>query len=196
MTVVEGSDFAAVPVLGFEEWRSVVRSIAGRYNPEVIDPNDFAGRVQVRSLFGLRADQFDHNVHRIDRTQRDIRLDGVELYFVVFQVAGSSTVLQNDEAVTLDAGDVVLIDSTKPVTYLNEAYARWLSVQLPRQSLLSHLGQEPRGGSRGRSGDRAGRQPISQIAYASGFSDYSYFSRRFRRRFGLAPSVHVEDSGL
>jgi hypothetical protein len=157
MTMLNGGDFAAVPRLGFEEWRAVVRSIVGRYNPEVIDPNDFAGRVQVRSLFGLGADRFDHNAHRIERTQRDVRLDDVELYHAVFQVVGSSTVLQNDQAVILDPGDVALIDSTRPVTYVNDAYAQWLSLQLPRQSLISHLGLEPRGGSCGRRGTRAGR---------------------------------------
>jgi hypothetical protein len=85
-----------------------------------------------------------------------VRLDNVELYHAVFQVVGSSTVLQNDQAVTLNAGDVALMDSTRPVTYVNEAYAQWLSLQLPRQSLISHLGLEPRGGSRGRRGARAG----------------------------------------
>jgi AraC-like DNA-binding protein len=34
-------------------------------------------------------------------------------------------------------------------------------------------------------------QPISEIAYASGFNDYSYFSQKFRRRFGYAPSAHA-----
>jgi AraC family transcriptional activator of tynA and feaB len=35
------------------------------------------------------------------------------------------------------------------------------------------------------------RQPISEIAYASGFNDYSYFSQKFRLRFGYAPSAHA-----
>jgi AraC-like DNA-binding protein len=38
------------------------------------------------------------------------------------------------------------------------------------------------------------RQPISAIAYASGFNDYSYFSQKFRQRFGAAPSAHVVTS--
>jgi AraC-like DNA-binding protein len=308
--MLQGGDFAAVPELGYEEWRAVVRSIVGRYNPEGTDPNAFAGRVQVRSLFGLGADRFDHNAERIERTQRDVRLDDVEFYHAVFQVFGRSTVLQNDQAGILDVGDVVLVDSTRPVTFVNNAYAQWLSVQLPRRSLMSHLGLEPQGGSVGRRATRAGRlllqlvldefedeltstpasvymqmavydligeiftpsdaksvspytdkqfgrvrtiindrfadpdlrprdvaaeagislrylqklftqrgstcrgfidslrldhaerllrrramastrQPISEIAYASGFNDYSYFSQKFRRRFGYAPNAHA-----
>jgi AraC family transcriptional activator of tynA and feaB len=37
------------------------------------------------------------------------------------------------------------------------------------------------------------RQPISQIAYASGFSDYTHFARQFRRRFGHSPGAHGRD---
>lgn len=309
------SDFAAVPELDYEEWRAVVRAAAGRHNPEAIDPKAFAGRVRVRSICGFVALDLDYNAHRVERTQRDVRLDGVEFYYAVFQVVGSSTVLQNDQAVTLDVGDVVLVDSTRPVTYLSDAYAQWLCLHVPRRSLMSHLGLEPQGGSVGRRGTRAGRllfqlvldefkdeltsapesaymqlavydligeiftprdpkaislytdkqfgrlcaiiedrfadpdlrprdvaaeagislrylqklftqrgstcsgfidslrldhaalllrrralastrQPISEIAYASGFSDYSYFSQKFRRRFGCAPSAHAGNGPL
>jgi AraC-like DNA-binding protein len=308
--MLQGDDFAAVPELGYEEWRAVVRSIVGWYNAEGTDPNTFAGRVHVRSLFGLVAERWDHNAHRIERTQRDVRLDDVELYHAVFQVFGRSTVLQNDQAVTLDVGDVALVDSTRPLAFVNDAYAQYLSLSVPRRSLMSHLGLEPLGGSVGRRGTRAGRllfqlvldefkdelssnrasvymqlavydligeifappdpksvslytdkqfgrvraiikdrfanpdlrprdvaaeagislrylqklftqrgstcsgfidslrldhaarllrrramastrQPISEIAYASGFNDYNYFSQKFRRQFGYAPSVYA-----
>ena len=33
-------------------------------------------------------------------------------------------------------------------------------------------------------------QTLSEIAYASGFRDYSHFARRFRQRFGHAPGSH------
>jgi len=34
-------------------------------------------------------------------------------------------------------------------------------------------------------------QPISEIAYASGFGDYTNFNRRFRSRFGHTPRAHA-----
>jgi AraC-like DNA-binding protein len=309
-TMPQTGNSTAGPDLEYEEWRAVVRSIAGRYSPEGVDPKAFHGRVQVGGLFGLGADRFDHNAYRIERTQRDVRLDDVEFYHAVFQTIGRSTVIQNDQAVTLEVGDVVLVDSTRPMTYLNDGYAQWLSLQLPRRSLVSHLGLDLQGGRGARRGGRAGRhlfqmiveeftdpapsvsiymqlaiydligeviaasdrpatssyadkqfdrlcaiikdrfadsdlrpcdvaaeagislrylqklftqrgstcsghidslrldhaarllrrrasagmrQPISEIAYASGFNDYGYFSHKFRRRFGHAPSAHDVD---
>jgi AraC family transcriptional regulator, positive regulator of tynA and feaB len=38
-------------------------------------------------------------------------------------------------------------------------------------------------------------QPISEIAYASGFGDYTNFSRKFLRRFGHTPGSHSGDRG-
>ena len=36
----------------------------------------------------------------------------------------------------------------------------------------------------------ATKQPVSEIAYASGFRDYTNFARKFRRRFGHTPGSH------
>jgi AraC-like DNA-binding protein len=33
-------------------------------------------------------------------------------------------------------------------------------------------------------------QPLSEIAYACGFRDYTHFARKFRQRFGHAPGAH------
>jgi AraC family transcriptional regulator, positive regulator of tynA and feaB len=38
-------------------------------------------------------------------------------------------------------------------------------------------------------------QPLSEIAYACGFHDYTHFARKFRRRFGHAPSAHAVKGG-
>ena len=38
-------------------------------------------------------------------------------------------------------------------------------------------------------------QPLSMIAHACGFRDYTNFARAFRRRFGHAPGGHVRSAG-
>jgi AraC family transcriptional activator of tynA and feaB len=92
-----------------------------------------------------------------ERTQRDIRLDGVDHCYAVFQVNGRSTIIQNDQAVRLAVGDVAFIEAARPVTYVNDGHEGWLVLQLPRQRLISAIGFEPRGGLGGHSGARASR---------------------------------------
>jgi AraC family transcriptional regulator, positive regulator of tynA and feaB len=105
-------------------------------------------RIQTDRIFGR------------DRTYRDVRLDGADHYFAVFQVGGQLAMTHNDQAVRLAAGDVALVDAALPVTY--SAYnqdAPWntVSLNLPRQTLISHLGFEPEGGLYKRAGTPAGR---------------------------------------
>jgi AraC family transcriptional regulator, positive regulator of tynA and feaB len=38
-------------------------------------------------------------------------------------------------------------------------------------------------------------QPLSEIAYACGFHDYTHFARKFRHRFGHAPGAHAAKNG-
>jgi AraC-like DNA-binding protein len=123
-----------------------------------MEPKAFAGRARPRSLCGFVAMDLSCNAHRVERTQRDVRLDGVDHCYAVFQVAGHSTMSQNDRPVQLAAGDVALVDSARPVTYVSEErYGQWFSLQLPRRSLISHLGFEPQNGFGGRGQARAGR---------------------------------------
>jgi AraC family transcriptional activator of tynA and feaB len=158
--MLQRGDFRSTPELDYEGWRSALRPDWGRYNPVAMEAKAFTGRVRPRSLFGLAATDLSCNAHRVERTQQDVRIDGVDHYFIVFQVAGGSTIIQNDQALRLSVGDAVLIDSARPGTYVSEApCGQWTSIrlQLPRQSLLSHLGFEAPGGLCGRGGTAAGR---------------------------------------
>src|SRR5229473_2751214 len=57
--------------------------------------------------------------------------DGMEHYYAIFQMAGQSTVVQNDHTVELAVGDVALVDAARPVTYVSEKRnGQWLSLQL------------------------------------------------------------------
>jgi AraC-like DNA-binding protein len=79
---------------------------------------------------------------------------------VVFLVRGQLAMTHNDQTVRLAAGDVVFVDAARPVTYQVDnpgAVCNILSLNLPRQSLVAHLGFEPRGGLYQRGGTPAGR---------------------------------------
>jgi AraC family transcriptional activator of tynA and feaB len=303
--------------MDFEEWQVQVRSLCGRYSSKGVNPMTFAGSIRPVRVWGCAAVLARCNIQRVERTSRDARLDGKEHYYAMLYLAGRWTVIQNDRVEQLEAGDIGLIDSTRPVTYIVESRpGRWLSVHLPRRSVIAHLGFEPEGGLCRRGQTPANRlffqliqaavtecdptcaaaepymqlaiydllgalfatprlpsissrtdklfkqicnivrdrfadpdlspsqvateagislrylqqlfsvrnssythfihsvrldyaasllhrralsntgQPISQIAYVSGFSDYTHFARQFRRRFGHSPGAHGRDLTL
>ena len=140
-------DLLTTPALNYEQWRDMLRPNWGLYTAD--DPKGFVGRVRTRNISGFNVSDISNNVRLCERTQRDVRLDGIDHYYAVFQIAGRSTILQNGHAATLSVGDVALINSARPVTYLNAGSEQWLSLQLPRHLLKSHLGFEPLGGVHG-----------------------------------------------
>src|SRR4030081_2089025 len=156
-------DFLSTQNLDYEAWRDVVRSICGRYTPNGIEPNTFSGRARLRSICGFRSVDLSSNAHCLERTHQDVRVDARDHYYAIFQMTGQSRIIQNDRTVELTVGDVALVDAARPVTYVSEKGSDqwWGSLQLPRRSLVSHLGLQPRCLSR-RSGAAAAR-PLRQL---------------------------------
>jgi AraC family transcriptional activator of tynA and feaB len=316
-------DFLGTPRLKLDEWAALLRSTCGG-DHEVTEPNAFAGYIRQLSVFELAAAAIKvqcglaharDNAYRFERTRRDVRLADVDWYCVLFQVSSQSAVTQNEHTVQLAVGDIGLVDGARPSIRLSENGSQWLSIYLPRQQLISHLGFEPRGGLHGNGATLAARvlcqlvldgiedaetmsppsgpymqlalydllgalfvpsdpwlnsrhadkvfarvrgvikdgfadpdfgpskvaaeagislryaqklftqrrstctgfissvrldhaarllrrrvslgtsQPLSEIAYACGFRDYAHFARKFRRRFGCAPSAYPEGLG-
>jgi hypothetical protein len=154
--MLESNGFVGMQPLDFDGWRAFLRSSCGNH-PHVIDPGAFTGWVRPLSICGLAAAalkiecgstavDLGRDAYRSERTQRDARLAGADYYYAVFQVAGRSTLTQNEEVAQLAVGDVALLDAARPAACF-AGDAQWLRVQLPRQSLVSHLGCEPQGGS-------------------------------------------------
>ena len=154
-------------------WHETLHSTWGRYTPVVNDPNSFVAKIRAQSLYGLSAMHLMPNASRVERTQRDARVDGMDHYYALFSVAGTVRVLQNDQAIELNGGQVLLVDSARSVSFVadqNEqrqdtfatnlernAYRQCFVLQLPRQSLVSHLGFEPQYGPGVRWDTPAGR---------------------------------------
>jgi AraC-like DNA-binding protein len=163
----QSGDSLDTPRLNFEAWRALLRSNCGG-EVEITEPNAFAGWMRPLSVCGLAAAaakiqwgvaavELGCNAHQVKRTHRDVRRDSGDHYLIVYQVAGQSALNQNDQTVQLAADDVALVDATRPATYFTNCRSvQWLTLRLPRRSVLSHFGFELQGGL-GRHGTRAGR---------------------------------------
>jgi AraC family transcriptional regulator, positive regulator of tynA and feaB len=152
------SDIDSDQAIDYEAWRVSLRSLCGQYNPEGAEHKAFAGTVRPLSICGCPAVDLSCNAHRVERTNRDVRLDGMEHFYAVIQLVGGSAMVQNDRVADLALGDIALVDSARPVTYFSENRpGRWLSLHFPREALVSHLGLEPEGGLCRRGETLAGR---------------------------------------
>jgi AraC family transcriptional activator of tynA and feaB len=123
-----------------------------------VDATSFSGWLRTLSVCGFTAVDIGCSAHRFERTHRDVRLDDWDHYKAVIQVAGHSTIYQNDQCVRLAVGEVALVDAARPMTCVSDdARVQRLSLLLPRRALVSHLGFEPQGGVYRHSGVPAAR---------------------------------------
>jgi AraC family transcriptional regulator, positive regulator of tynA and feaB len=144
-----GNVFALLPALEYEHWRELIRPDWGTYTPE--QPNKFVGRIRSRELCGFRLSELGDNVGSTRsicwRTHRDVQRDGVDHFYAVFQLSGSSAILHKENVVELGTGRAALIDSAQAAQHIHEEGSwQWLGLHLPRQRLISHLGFEPQSG--------------------------------------------------
>jgi AraC family transcriptional regulator, positive regulator of tynA and feaB len=151
-------DFLSAPELDYDGFRAAMRDVWGWFTP-ARETNIFASKVRTRRVLGFAAVDLTCSATRLERTELDIRRDNMEYYYVTVQDTGESIIIQNDRVVNITAGDVVLLDSTRPVTFISRAQdrAQWLGLQVPRQNLASHLGFAPQGGACGRRQAQAAR---------------------------------------
>lgn len=76
------------------------------------------------------------NVQRIKRDQRCIRDDPNDHYFLIFQDHGQSVMSQGEARLQMNAGDIMLIDSTKPSEFIYAGqHSQQISVHLPREEM-------------------------------------------------------------
>lgn len=164
-------DFLGEPQLDYDAWRERLQRICGRYNPEGIERNAFIGSIRATEVCGFKALETGCNAGRIERDYRDARLDGTDHYFALFPLGGQSVITQNDQVTRLGVGDIVLVDTTRPVKlfarYNTKGPWRNLAINLPRRELVAHLGFEPLGGYTRPNGTPAGRLLFELIQSAS-----------------------------
>jgi AraC-like DNA-binding protein len=162
--------------ISFEQWLELLRSSCVRYHPYRHEERLFVGRVRPFMLGGLEGTDVGCNVSEVHISPHSDRLFQrvrriVEGRFTDHNVGPAE--------VAAEAGI--------SLRYLQKLFTRrGITCGQYIQSLrLGHAFTLLT-----RRGEVEGGQSISEIAWASGYRDVSYFHRVFRRRFGHSPGRH------
>lgn len=158
------------PEMNCEQWVERLRQLKGHYTPLMEASDVFSGRIEVERICGFEAVTIQMvGTGGAERTTKDVRRDGFDHYYAIFQIGGSSTITQRDEALKLSVGNVAIVDSSCPVTYISEhREGRWLSLVLPRNTMQSHLGFELQGLAQRRGETPAERLLLDLVSNAAG----------------------------
>jgi AraC family transcriptional regulator, positive regulator of tynA and feaB len=150
-------------ILECEQWLELMTLSCGHHHAKISGDQPFEGWVQPLDICGIKAADVGCNAQRIERTLRDVRLDGGEHFCVGLQLRGSADVTQNERVLRAEPGDVVVFDTSRPMQYHPVCGTNnLLSLQLPRSSCIAYFGFEPAGGVR-RPGDSLAARLLRQV---------------------------------
>lgn len=128
----------------FNRWSDDLHSICGSFNPRRMDVStDIRGEARRINACGMEFAHVSNDLDRIHRDWDDVRRDAVEHLFLIVQLEGSCGVEHTGRQSTLNVGDCILVDSTRPTTfYFGGSYSNHLSMHLPRQLMYSQGGDK------------------------------------------------------
>ena len=122
-----------------DQWTDDLRSICGSFNPKLTEHGRAVrGAARGIDVCGMQFAHVSNDLDRVHRDWEDIRRDSAEHLFLIVQLEGSCGVDHIGQQNTLDVGDCILVDSTKPTTFhFGGAFSNHLSMHLPRQTMYA-----------------------------------------------------------
>lgn len=131
----------------FETWCVEARPASGLQS-QYAQYDNIAAPMRYLRIYGLPAvDLATPSLSSAKPTRFDALRDGMNDFKLLFQVSGRSTLIQDERTSDLGAGDLCLVDTTRPVLAIPAGgLGRVIGLHLPRQPLTAHLGFEPQGG--------------------------------------------------
>jgi len=123
---------------GFDQWLNQINQICGAFDAQALGPA-FSGAIREFRSGALKLSFVDACQARLYRTAREVAANEGNKYFAVFQLEGTAGMAQGDSRVKLSAGDITLIDASRPCDFTYSDNSRQLSLILPHQQVEQAL---------------------------------------------------------
>ncbi|UVL38726.1 transcriptional regulator FeaR [Pseudomonas sp. B21-040] len=115
---------------GFDQWIHQINQICGAFNAQTLG-DEFSGQIREYQSGALKLSFVDACQARLYRTPAEVAVGEGGKYFAVFQLDGTAGMAQGDDKVLLSAGDITLIDASRPSDFTYSENSRQLSLILP-----------------------------------------------------------------
>lgn len=128
-----------------DAWNAQLGSVCGAFHT-VAPREQITGSISTRSFMGMEIVNVNVSPSHIIRSHEDVRSDGAENYFLIGQIAGQAHIQHSGRSVLLEAGDMVLVDSSQESKFIYagsdlKPISNQLSVHVPRSFLEGKLSQ-------------------------------------------------------
>ncbi|WP_434670875.1 transcriptional regulator FeaR [Klebsiella sp. B345] len=120
----------------YQRWLAKINQVCGHFAARPLEGN-FHGEIDASYAGNLKVSTVTACGVNLFRTRNEIKRSNDDWFYTVFQLAGQAAIEQDDRQVMLEAGDITLIDASRPCSIFWQQTSRQASLLLPRQ-LIEH----------------------------------------------------------
>ncbi|ASA24903.1 AraC family transcriptional regulator [Paenibacillus donghaensis] len=125
----------------FAYWREMACDVFVQLDASRLSRQTFTGRMEIGSLEDIQISEVSADPQHIVRSKHHIDNSGEDFFLVNLQIAGKGYTEQDQREASLQPGDFVLYDSTRPYILHFEQPFQQIVFQFPRSLLLSRCRQ-------------------------------------------------------
>ena len=133
---------AAPPAQQFDRWRDVICEVFVPLAPtRPTDQGAFPSRVSARPLASITCAYLDSQPQRVAHGPREVTRSSDAWFFVNLQLSGRCLVRQGATETLVQAGQIAVVDTTRPYWFVLDQPWQMLSFRLPHTDLTRRLAE-------------------------------------------------------
>ncbi|MEG4679003.1 transcriptional regulator FeaR [Enterobacter cloacae] len=116
----------------YQQWLAQINHVCGRFNARPLE-GEFIGELETSYARSLKLSTVTAGGVNLFRSRQEIKQSNDAWFYTVFQLDGSAEIEQDDRRSILNAGDITLIDASRPCSINWQQKSRQISLLVPRQ---------------------------------------------------------------
>ena len=100
----------------YQRWLAKINQVCGHFAARPLEGR-FHGEIDASYAGTLKVSTVTASGVNLFRTRNEIKRSNDDWFYTVFQLSGQAAIEQDDRQVVLDAGDITLIDASRPLLY-------------------------------------------------------------------------------
>jgi AraC family transcriptional activator of tynA and feaB len=114
----------------YQRWLAKINQVCGHFAARPLEGR-FHGEIDASYAGTLKVSTVTASGVNLFRTRNEIKRSNDDWFYTVFQLSGQAAIEQDDRQVVLDAGDITLIDASRPCSLFWQQTSRQASCCSP-----------------------------------------------------------------
>lgn len=122
----------------FQQWLSQINQVCGKFTGRLLTER-YTGVLDTHFAKGLKLSTVTTNGVNLSRTRQEVKGSDDARFYTVFQLSGQAIMEQDERQVQIGAGDISLLDASRPCSLYWQESSKQISLLLPRTLLEQYF---------------------------------------------------------